>query len=203
MIDQNQQLFSSFNPANDRIDTLFSEATVSSDEYGDLLEFVKKFLILFYGQSGAERGFSVNKQLLIENLKTKSLVALGRIEDLTNFSELSPENIKTSDKLIKCVKEAHRRYQYELEKQRKIKQESQKSLKRKIFAKEINTLKEKRAKSISEIEILCVNADLLAVKGEKLHDFRYFTQSNQQKKLADKKDVTELQKMKENLSKKS
>ena len=133
MIDQNQQLFSSFNPANDRIDTLFSEATVSSDEYGDLLEFVKKFLILFYGQSEAERGLSVNKQLLIENLKTKSLVALRRIEDLRNFSELSPENIKTSNKLIKGVKEAHRRYQYELEKQRKIKQESQKSLKRKNF----------------------------------------------------------------------
>ena len=88
---------------------------------------------MFYGQSEAERGFSVNKQLLIENLKTKSLIALRRIEDLTNFSELSPENIKTSNKLIKGVKEAHRRYQYELEKQRKIKQESQKSLKRKNF----------------------------------------------------------------------
>ena len=158
---------------------------------------------MFYGQSEAERGFSVNKQLLIENLKTKSLVALRRIEDLTNFSELSPENIKTFNKSIKRVKEAHRRYQYELEKQRKIKQESQKSLKRKIFTKEINTLKEKRAKSISEIEILCVNADLLAAKREKLHNFRYFTQLNQQEKLADKKNVTELQKMKENLSKKS
>ena len=42
-------------------------------------QFVKMFLILFHGQSKFERGFSVNKQLLVENVKTKSLVALGRI----------------------------------------------------------------------------------------------------------------------------
>ena len=37
--------------------------------------------------------------------------------------------------------------------------------------------------------------DLLTVKAEKLHEFCYFTQSNQQKKIADKqKKVIELQK---------
>ena len=60
---------------------------------------------------------------------------------------------------------------------------------------------------ISEIEMLRVDADLLAVKAEKLHDFRNLTQSNQQRKLADEKqkevtEVTELQRMEENLSKK-
>ena len=48
MIDQNQQLFSSFKPTNDRVDTLFSETIGSSNEYGDLLKFVKMFLILFH-----------------------------------------------------------------------------------------------------------------------------------------------------------
>ena len=60
---------------------------------------------------------------------------------------------------------------------------------------------------ISEIEMLRVDADLLAVKAEKLHDFCNLTQSNQQRKLADEKqkevtEVTELQRMEENLSKK-
>ena len=51
---------------------------------------------------------------------------------------------------------------------------------------------------------MLVDADLLAVKEEKLYDFRYLTQSNQQKKLADEKqkEVIELRKMEENLSKK-
>ena len=51
VIDQNQQLFSSFNPTNDRVGTLFSETMGSSDEYGDLWGFIKMFLILFHGQS--------------------------------------------------------------------------------------------------------------------------------------------------------
>ena len=40
---------------------------------------------------------------------------------------------------------------------------SQKFLKRKIVADEINALKEKRVKLIFEIEMLCVDADLITV----------------------------------------
>ena len=51
--------------------------------------------------------------------------------------------------------------------------------------------------------MFCADADLLAVKAEKLHDFRFLTKSNQQKKFADEKqkEVTELPKMDENLRK--
>ena len=65
---------------------------------------------------------------------------------------------------------------------KKQKQESQKSQKPNVVADEINALQEKRIKLISKIEMLCVDADLLAVKTESLHDFRYLMQSNQQKK---------------------
>ena len=34
------------------------------------------FLILFHGQREVEKEFIVNKQLLVENLETKSLVVL-------------------------------------------------------------------------------------------------------------------------------
>ena len=66
------------------------------------------------------------------------MVVFQRIEDHMNLSELSPENIKISNKkivkiVIKIVKETHLCCQYELEKQRKIKQDS---LKDKIVANE-------------------------------------------------------------------
>ena len=52
--------------------------------------------------------------------------------------------------------------------------------------------------------MLCVDVDLLVVKTEKLHDFLYLTRLSQKKKLAGEKqkEVTELQKMEENLCKK-
>ena len=86
VIDQNQHLFSSFNQTNNVVDTLFSETIRSSDEYGDLWDFAKMFLILFHGKSEVERGFCVNKLVLVENLKRKSLVTFGRIECDTNQS---------------------------------------------------------------------------------------------------------------------
>ena len=75
-------------------------------------------MILFHCQSEVERGFSVNKQLLVDNIKIKSLVVLRRIEDHMNFSELNPETIKISNELVTSVKEADSRYQDELETQR-------------------------------------------------------------------------------------
>ena len=36
MTDQKQQIFSSFDPINDRVDTLFYEMVLSSNEYRDL-----------------------------------------------------------------------------------------------------------------------------------------------------------------------
>ena len=98
VIDQNQQLFSSFNPTNDGVDTLFLETMGSSDEYGDLWEFVEMFLILFHGLSEVERGFSVNKQLLIENFKTKSLVAFRRIENHEVSNELKRMTQRNKEK---------------------------------------------------------------------------------------------------------
>lgn len=120
IVDQNQQLFSNFSFASDRIDCLFSKTMgSSSNQFANLWEFVKMILVLFHGQSAVERGFSVNKQLLVENLKTKSLVALQRIEDHTSVSESSPATIKVSTAMVKSVKEAYRRYQNELENKKK------------------------------------------------------------------------------------
>ena len=106
-------------------------------EYGDLWKFVKMLLILFHGQSEVERGFNVNKQLLVENFKPKSLIALRKIEDHVNFLELCPETIKISNELIKNVKEAHRRYretkktESKKEKKQKTKARVEKQRKRK------------------------------------------------------------------------
>ena len=142
-VDQNLQSFSFFNPSQDRVDTLFSITMGSSKLCTNLWDFVKMFLILHHGQSAIERGFNINKQLLVENLKPESLVALGRIEDRMRYSEQSPETIKVPNKIIQSVKEAHSSYQSELAKHRTEKEDTQKSIKRKIVTAEIKAVKKK------------------------------------------------------------
>lgn len=132
VVDQNLQSFSGFDPSKERVDTFFSNLMRSSTAHQNLWEFIKMFLVLYHGQSAIERGFSVNKQLLVENLKPQSLVALRTIEDHMRYSELTPENIKIPSKMIQCAKQAHSCYTSELKKKREEKEKKESSLKRKI-----------------------------------------------------------------------
>ena len=60
--------FSGFNPASDRADEFYSRY-MNKDQHQKLLEVVKMCLVLSHGQATVERGFSVNKEVEVENLK--------------------------------------------------------------------------------------------------------------------------------------
>ena len=93
--------------------------------------------------------FMVSQNLKEDSLSTSNFLLKTSKQNLwLHFKELNTtwifQNLALiSNELIKSIKEAHCRYEDELEKQRKQKQESQKSLKCKIVANEINALKEK------------------------------------------------------------
>ena len=63
-----------FNSSADRLDTLFTEC-MAGESYKDLFIVVKILLILLHGQSSVVRGFSINKEMEIENLKERTLIA--------------------------------------------------------------------------------------------------------------------------------
>ena len=53
---------------------IFYDTMGSSTEFKRLWEVVKVLLVLSHGQASVERGFSVNKEVEVENQKVKSLV---------------------------------------------------------------------------------------------------------------------------------
>ena len=63
-------------------------ATVADEKsYAELREIVKMLLVLSHGQATVERGFSVNKQMEVENLAEESLVAKRIISDYVSYVE--------------------------------------------------------------------------------------------------------------------
>ena len=60
--------FADFTSRADRVDTLFTEC-MAGESYKGLFVVVKILLILSHGQSSVERGFSINKEMEIEELK--------------------------------------------------------------------------------------------------------------------------------------
>ena len=75
--------FSNFNFSTDRLDELFS-TYMNADPYQKLFKVVQLLLVLSHGEASVERGFSVNKELEVENLETQSLVAQRLVCDHIN-----------------------------------------------------------------------------------------------------------------------
>jgi len=66
--------FSNLNLSTDRLDELFS-THMNTEPYQRLFKVVPLLLVLSRGQASVERGFSVNKELEVENLSNQSHVA--------------------------------------------------------------------------------------------------------------------------------
>ena len=47
----------------------------SGEQYTELFEVVIMVLVLSHGQAAVERGFSVNKEIEVENMKQQTLIA--------------------------------------------------------------------------------------------------------------------------------
>ena len=78
----------------------------------ELKELVKLVIILSHGNARAESGFSVNKEMLVENMSEGSLVAQRMFDGVMNEGGM-----------LKFVNNAHSEYVKKLEKQ-KVQQNS-------------------------------------------------------------------------------
>ena len=94
IVDINKNVFQNFDLKSDRLDRFFSDFIGKNNACEEVWKVFKLVFVLSHGQSSIERGFSINKQLLVENLKEKSLIALRTIEDHLSSSGETPESIK-------------------------------------------------------------------------------------------------------------
>ncbi|GAA6108193.1 uncharacterized protein LOC121526132 isoform X4 [Tachysurus ichikawai] len=76
-------------------------------EYTALWDLIKHLLTLSHGQGAVERGYSINKDMLVENLKERSLVALRMVQDA--MAEHLLDEVLPRDLILHC-KGARMRY---------------------------------------------------------------------------------------------
>ena len=67
--------FSDFKPTASRIDTLLYQTMACNTDFPQLWKVVQQLLLLSHGQATVERGFSINRQIEVENRKEYSYVA--------------------------------------------------------------------------------------------------------------------------------
>lgn len=76
-----KESFRSFKQDSCRLDEFWVDV-IKLKSSPNFLDFVKMMLILSHGNACLERGFSINKELLVENLTQKSLVAQRMVYDV-------------------------------------------------------------------------------------------------------------------------
>lgn len=122
--------------------TLFYETMGSSTEFRNLWEVVKVLLVMSHGQASVERGFSVNKEVEVENLKEWSLVAQRLIIDHIRAVG-GVRKVQITKELLISAAGARQKYCAYLDEQKRERSRKTLAMKRKSLMEELDELKKK------------------------------------------------------------
>lgn len=96
----------------ERLDSLLFSLLIENEASEDFLTFATRILSLSHGQASVERGFNINKELLVVNQKERSLIAQRVVYDAVQTS-VGPnwKQFEITRQLIDSVRSSRRRLQ--------------------------------------------------------------------------------------------
>lgn len=141
-----KNLMSDFTKHGGRLDTLWMAAVPDDKNYENLIIFLKLVLVLSHGNASLERGFSINKECLVENQRDVSLIAIRQVYDAV-LAAGGVEKVSITKGLVHSVRNARSRYSEALNKQKadkKVEQHAEREKKRRQdIVKELENKKKK------------------------------------------------------------
>ena len=157
--------------------------------YQSLWKVVADLLILSHGQASVERGFSVNKQLEVENLQEHSFVAQRLVQDyIQSLGGVLPVSINKP--LLSSAAGARQKYLSYLDEQKRKKTSEGVPLKRKELVNELDELKKKIRHLETDLDGLVKSADEFAQKAEETGKLVWIKKSNSLRRTAKEKEKT-------------
>ncbi len=178
-----QDAFLSFRPGKDRLDELLYETITKRKDLSDLWLVTRMLLLLSHGQATVERGFSINKETMADNMSEHTLIAKRVVKDY-----LMPVGGKVSDvtvtpQLLAAAASGRQRYQHYLEEQKKRSPVGETGRKRKAEREELDELKPKRKRLEGSIQALTGSADKYADEAESTGKITLLSQSRRPQKI--------------------
>ena len=184
-----------FKPGQDRLDIFLHDKMCTP--YPKLWMAVRMALLLSHGQATIERGFSVNKEVVIENQQTKSLIARRLIKDHI-IQAGGILQVSITKQMMISVRSARSRYSQYLADKKECEVKERAQMKRKAELDTIEELRMKTKRLKSDIDALHVSVKKYAEKCETTGDLTYIAKSNSLRRTADEKEE-ELKKVNEEL----
>ena len=115
----NAVVFSNFDSCTERLDSFFFN-NLNVQQYESLSQVIKCVLVLFHGQSQVERGFSLNKALMNDNMQEKTVVSRRLVKDFMQTHNLKPFDVKITKELKNSVLFTQEHYRAWLKQKKKM-----------------------------------------------------------------------------------
>lgn len=153
------ELLKEYKRENQRIDHFWRDVLIDNSASNELQIFMKKILILSHGNAFVERGFSINKEIEIENQINRSIVAQRRVYNAVQAAG-GLDRVEINKKMIIMTRNSYQEYSKALKEQKRLNRdkENEKFEKEKLL-NEVKELKIKkmqimtdRLQDISEID---------------------------------------------------
>jgi len=101
-----KKLFANFDRTDQNLDVFYSKILACDGKQAALWKVVRMVLTLSHGQASVESGFSINKELLIENMEEETIVAQRIVFDAVRLSDMDVTKIDISQKMMACVRQS-------------------------------------------------------------------------------------------------
>ena len=133
----NRETFLPFNIEKDRLETFLAAHVYRVEKLSALWNVMIFVFIMFHGQSNVERGFNINNDIVVENLKKELLIAQLLMYDHMHVKDVGAHDIALTDKLRRsCLASSSKRKQI-LAENKKEKALSEKEKTKERLAEEI------------------------------------------------------------------
>ena len=140
---KNLQLFLKFNKRENKLDEFFFSDVGGLSDYLKLSKVIEKILVLVHGQGCAERGFSVNKDMLQPNLEGMSLSQRMIYYQLVS-NNLPLQSITITKELKDSVRKTCSRQSIDLAEKKEKEASDARTKKVEALTKDTNALKSKK-----------------------------------------------------------
>lgn len=118
VVRENKGYFSD-NVKSGRLDEFCMRYLKGSIHHKTLTSIIQLVLVLSHAQAVVERGFSLNDEILIENVKSESLITQRCVKDFMIANNYSSYNVPITKKRMDNVKSSSQRQKAYLEEQKK------------------------------------------------------------------------------------
>ena len=135
-----QEEFNDFDFKTQRVDEFYGKHLHENSAYTNMWKVMQYVFTLPHGQSHVERGFNINDDIMVVNMKAESLVAQRLVYDYMSVNSIAPHNIKIDNKMQRsCLIASSRRIE-ELNKAKATKQLTAQQVRKNEIKEEINLL---------------------------------------------------------------